>query len=176
MVLQDFTWFFEVTRVESSKRSGIESVRGEIIEALKREKALDRAGKSAGEGLAKITASGKDFVAATKSMGLSVESTGFFSRSENPLDVESDDFISDVFGLRDNRPTSNRVYRSGESFYIVSLAKTKPADSGYFGVERDSLRRQEISARKVLVIERLLESLRESSKISPNKNLLSQGG
>ncbi len=176
VVLQDFTWFFEVTRVESSKRSGIESMRGEIIEALKREKALDRAGKSAGEGLAKITASGKGFAAAAKSMGLSVERTGFFSRSENPLDVESDDFISDVFGLRDNRPTSNRVYRSGESFYIVSLAKTKPADSGYFGVERDSLRRQEISARKVLVIERLLESLRESSKISPNKNLLSQGG
>lgn len=176
VVLQDFTWFFEVTGVQSSKRSGIESVRGEIIEALKREKAVERARESAGENLAKITASGKGFAAIAKSMGLSAQRTGFFSRSEDPLDVESGDFISDVFGLRSNRPTPNRVYKSGETFYIVSLAKTKPADSGYFGVEKDSLKRQEISLRKVLVIERLLENLRESSKISPNKNLLSQGG
>ncbi len=176
VVLRDFTWFFEVTGVQSSRRAGIESVRGEIIEALKKEKAVERARESAGENLEKITASGKGFTAAAKSMGLSVESTGFFSRSQDPLDVESGDFISDVFGLRSNRPTPNRVYKSGEIFYIVSLAKTKPADSGYFGVERDSLRRQEVSARKVLVIERLLEDLRESSKISPNKNLLSQGG
>lgn len=176
VVLRDFTWFFEVTGVQSSKRSGIESVRGEIIEALKKEKAVERARESAGENLAKITASGKGFSGAAKSIGLSVERTGFFSRSDDPLDVESGDFISDVFGLRSNRPTPNRVYKSGESFYIVSLAKTKPADSGYFGVEKDSLRRQEISARKVLVIERLLENLRESSKISHNKNLFSQGG
>ena len=176
VVLRDFTWFFEVTGIQSSKRSGIESARGEIVETLKREKAVERARESAGEGLAKIGTSGKGFAAAARSMGLSVERTGFFSRSENPLDVESGDFIPDVFGLRDNRPTSGRVYRSGQNFYIVSLAKTKPADSGYFGVEKDSLRRQEISARKVLVVERLLEDLRESSKISPNKNLLSQGG
>ena len=176
VVLRDFTWFFEVTRVESSKRSGVESARGEIIEALKREKAVERARESAGENLAKITAPGKDFTAQAKSMGLSLGRTGFFSRSENPLGIESGDFISDVFGLRTNRPTPNRVYKSGETFYIVSLAKTKPVDSGYFGTERDSLRRQEVSARKVLVIERLLENLRESSKISPNKNLLSQGG
>ncbi len=176
VVLRDFTWFFEVTRVESSKRSGVESARGEIIEALKREKAVERARESAGENLAKITAPGKDFTAQAKSMGLSLGRTGFFSRSENPLGIESGDFISDVFGLRTNRPTPNRVYKSGETFYIVSLAKTKPVDSGYFGTERDSLRRQEVSARKMLVIERLLENLRESSKISPNKNLLSQGG
>ena len=43
VVLRDFTWFFEVTRVESSKRSGVESARGEIIEALKKEKAVERA-------------------------------------------------------------------------------------------------------------------------------------
>ena len=176
VVLRDFTWFFEVTRVQSSKRSGIESVRGEIVEALKREKGVDRARESAGNSLAKITASGKGFSGVAKSMGLSVERTGFFSRSEDPLDVESGDFISDVFGLRSNRPTPNRVYKSGETFYIVSLAKTKPADSGYFGIEKDSLRRQEVSLRKMLVVERLLENLRESSKISPNKNLLSQGG
>lgn len=176
VVLRDFTWFFEVAEVQSSKRSGIEFVRGEITEALKMEKAVERAREAAGENLAKITASGKSFSGAAKSMGLSVERTGFFSRSDDPLDVESGDFISDVFGLRSNRPTPNRVYKSGESFYIVSLAKTKPADSGYFGVEKDSLRRQEISARKVLVVERLLENLRESSKISHNKNLFSQGG
>ena len=176
VVLRDFTWFFEVTRVRSSKRSGIEPARGEIIEALKREKAVDRAGESAGGSLAKIIDSGKGFSGAAKSLGLSVERTGFFSRSEDPLEVESGDFISDVFGLRSSRPTPNRVYKSGETFYIVSLAKTKPADRGYFGNERDSLRRQEVSLRKTLVIERLLESLRESSKISPNKNLLSQGG
>ena len=176
VVLRDFTWFFEVTRVESSRRSGIESARGEIVETLKREKAVERARESAGENLAKITASGKGFAAAAKSLGLSVERTGFFSRSEDPLDVESGDFIPDVFGLRSDRPVPNRVYRSGETFYVVSLAKTKPADSGYFGTEKDSLRRQEISTRKVLVVERLLESLRESSRISPNENLLSQGG
>lgn len=176
VVLQDFTWFFEVTGVQSSKRLAVESVRGEIIEALKKEKAVDRARKSAGDSLAKITASDKNFTATAKSMDLSVESTGFFSRSEDPLDIESGDFISDVFGLRSDRPTPNRVYKSEEGFYIVSLAKTKPADSGYFGVEKDSLRSREISARKVLVIERLLEDLRESSNISHNKNLLSQGG
>ena len=105
-----------------------------------------------------------------------MEQTGFFSRSENPLGVESGDFISDVFGLRSDRPTPDRVYRSGKTFYIVSLAEIKPVDSGAFGLEKDSFRRQEVSARKALVVERLLEKLRESSKISPNKNLLSQGG
>ena len=176
VVLQDFTWFFEVTGVKSQKRSGIESARGEIVGALKREKAVERARESAGAGLEKITASGKGFPAAAKSLGLPLERTGFFSRSENPLDVESGDFVSDVFGLRNSHPTPKRVYKSGETFYIVSLAKTKPADSGAFGLEKDSLKQREVSGRKALVIERLLEDLRESSKIAPNKNLLSQGG
>ncbi len=176
VVLENFTWFFEITRVESSKRLGVESVRGEIVESLSREKAVDRARAAAEENLAKITASDKSFAEEAKSMGLSARRTGFFSRSDDPLDIESEDFISDVFGLRDDRATPNYVYRSGESFYIVSLAEIKPADSGYFGVERDSLRRQEVSARKVLVIERLLDSLRESSKISHNETLFPHEG
>ena len=176
VVLRDFTWFFEVTRVERPRRSGIESARGEILRALNKEKGVARAREAAGGDLGKIKASAKGFAAAARSSDRVVERTGFFSRSENPLGVESGDFISDVFGLRSNRPTMDRVYRSGETFYIVSLAETKPADSGAFGLEKDSFRRQEVSARKALVVESLLEKLRESSKISPNKNLLSQGG
>lgn len=176
VVLRDFTWFFEVTHVERSRRSGIESVRVEILGALSEEKAVERARETAGSDLGKIKASAEGFAAAAKSLDHVVEQTGFFSRSENPLGVESGDFISDVFGLRSDRPTLDRVYRSGETFYIVSLAEIKPVDSGAFGLEKDSFRRQEVSARKALVVERLLEELRESSKISPNKNLLSQGG
>ena len=176
VVLRDFTWFFEVTHVERSRRSGIESARGEILRALNKEKAVERAREAAGGDLGKIKASAKGFAAAAKSLDHVVEQTGFFSRSENPLGVESGDFISDVFGLRSDRPTPDRVYRSGKTFYIVSLAEIKPVDSGAFGLEKDSFRRQEVSARKALVVERLLEKLRESSKISPNKNLLSQGG
>lgn len=176
VVLQDFTWFFEVTSVEPSRRSGIESVRGEILRALKEEKAVERAREVAGSDLGKIKASGKGFAAAAKSLDHVVEQTGFFTRSENPLGTESRDFVSDVFGLRSANPTSDRVYRSAETFYIVSLAEIKPLDSGGFKVEKDSFRRQEVSARKALVIEGLLENLRESSKISPNKNLFSQGG
>lgn len=176
VVLRDFTWFFEVTHVERSRRSGIESARGEILRALNKEKGVERAREAAGGDLGKIKASAKGFAVAAKSLDHVVEQTGFFSRSENPLGVESGDFISDVFGLRKDRPTPNRVYRSGKTFYIVSLAEIKPVDSGAFGLEKDSFRRQEVSARKALVVERLLEKLRESSKISPNKNLLSQGG
>ncbi|MYH40036.1 MAG: hypothetical protein F4154_03640, partial [Candidatus Dadabacteria bacterium] len=148
VVLRDFTWFFEVTHVERSRRSGIESVRGEILRAVNKEKAVERARETAGGDLGKIKASAKGFAAAAKSLDHVVEQTGFFSRSENPLGVESGDFISDVFGLRSNRPTMDRVYRSGETFYIVSLAETKPVDSGAFGLEKDSFRRQEVSARK----------------------------
>ena len=176
VVLRDFTWFFEVTGVESSKRSGIESARGEILRVLNKEKAVERAGEVAGSDLGKIKASGKSFAAAAKSLDHVVEQTGFFTRSENPLGTESGDFVSDVFGLRSDSPTSDRVYRSAETFYIVSLAEIKPADSGGFKVEKDSFRRREVSTRKALVIEGLLENLRESSKISPNKNLFSQGG
>ena len=176
VVLRDFTWFFEVTGVEPSKRSGIEPARTEILKALKGQRAVDRAGESARNSLSEITSSDKSFAAAAGSMGLSVKRSGFFSRSENPLGVESGDFISDVFGLRNDRPISQHVYRSGETFYIVSLAETKPADSGAFMAEKDSFRQREISARKTLVVERLLENLRENSKIVHNRNLLSQGG
>ncbi len=174
VILRDFTWFFEVTGVESSRRSGIESARGEILGALKGEKAVERAREVAGSDLGKIKASGKSFAAAAKSLDHVVEQTGFFTRSENPLGAESGDFVSDVFGLRSESPTSSRVYRSGETFYIVSLAEIKPVDSGAFGLEKDSFRRREVSERKAFVIEGLLENLRESSKISPNKNLFSQ--
>ena len=173
VVLRDFTWFFEVTRVEPSKRLGIKSVRAEILKVLKGERAVERAKKSAGESLAKITSSAKIFPVAAESMGLSVKRSGFFSRSQNPLGVESGDFISDVFGLRNDQPTSQRVYRSGEIFYIVSLAETKSADTKAFMAENDSFRQREISERKILVIEHLLESLRENSKIVHNSNLLS---
>ena len=77
-------------------------------------------------------------------------------------------------GSEARAPTSSRVYRSGETFYIVSLAEIKPVDSGAFGLEKDSFRRREVSERKAFVVEGLLENLRESSKISPNKNLFSQ--
>ena len=174
VVLRDFTWFFEVTGVEPSRRSTVESVRGEILRVLKKGKAVERARETAGRDLEKIKASGKSFAAAAKSLDHVVEQTGFFTRSENPLGTESGDFVSDVFGLRSDRPTPNRVYSSGETFYIVSLAEIKPIDSGAFELEKDSFRRQEVSARKAIVIEALLENLRESSKISPNKNLFSQ--
>ena len=173
VVLQDFTWFFEVTGVEPPRRSAIESVRGEILRALKKAKAVERAREAAGRDLGKIKASGKGFAAAARSLDHVVEQTGFFTRSENPLGTESGDFVSDVFGLRSDRPTSERVYGSGETFYIVSLAEIKPVDSGAFGLEKDFFRRQEVSTRRALVIEALLEDLRESSKISPNKNLFS---
>ena len=104
MVLRDFTWFFEVTHVEPSKRSGLESARGEILETLKKEKAVKRARESAGSDLGEIRASGKGFAKAAKSLDLVVEQTGFFSRSDNPLGIESGDFVSDVFGLRSDRP------------------------------------------------------------------------
>ena len=176
VVLRDFTWFFEVTRVEPSRRLAVESVRGEILGALKREVAVERAMESAARELEKIRISDEGFAAAAGSLGLSVEKTGFFTRSENPLGTESGDFVSDVFGLRSDRPTPDRVYRSGETFYIVSLAETKSVDGGTFGLEKDSLRRREVSERKALVVERLLENLRESSKIVPNKNLFPRGG
>lgn len=175
VVLRDFTWFFEVTGVESSRRSAVESVRGKILGILKKEKAAERAREAAGSDLEKIKASGKNFAAAAKSLDHVVEQTGFFTRSENPLGIEFGDFVSDVFGLRSSRPTLDRVYRSGETFYIVSLAEIKPVDSGAFELEKDFFRRREVSARKTLAVEALLENLRESSKISPNKNLFSQG-
>jgi len=177
VVLRDFTWFFEVTHVESSKRSELEFVREEILEALKKEKSIDQAGESAEINLGKIKASGKSFKTVAKSLGFVVEQTGFFSRSDNPLGTEYRDFISEVFSLRNDRPTPDQIYKSGETFYIVSLADRKSIDSeALVESEKDYLRQRQISMQKRLVVERLLENLRENSKIVPNKNLLSHGG
>ena len=84
VVLRDFTWFFEVTHVERSRRSGIESARGEILGALNEEKAVEQARKTAGDDLGKIKASAKGFAAAAKSLD-HVVSRPAFSQGQRTL-------------------------------------------------------------------------------------------
>lgn len=175
VVHRDFAWFFEVTAATPSRRAELSSVREDVEKALREKKSLDAAAESARESLSKLV-SAKDFAKAAASLSLSVDETGFFKRSGPPLGIESPEFVSEVFGLDSDRPTPDRVYESGSSFYVVSLKEKKPADGEAFEKEKDSSRQRRTEARKNRVLEGWLEEMRKASKITPNPDILPQRG
>lgn len=176
IVRRNFAWFFEVTETKPSKPEEISSARERVVKLLKEEKGRKKAKDVAHARLKKIRASRKSFRSAARSMRLKVSRTGFFSRSELPLDITSPEFAADVFTLRKKRPTPDMVYESPLGFHIVSLRKKNPADKGDFESAKDSLRQQRVAKYTNMVIISWLEEMRKNSRITPNKDLFSQRG
>ncbi len=176
VVLSDSIWFFEVTEVTPAKRKELESVRGLVESAVKKAEAIEKARAAAEEFLGKTKTSGKSFEKSATVFNLSVSSTGFFTRMENPLEAESEKFAAGVFKLDPSNSISEEVYKSGETFYVVSLREIESVSSEEFEAEKASFKQQNIETLKAQLLESLLDKLRESSKIVPNENLLSRDG
>ena len=174
-VHRDFTWFFEVTAVNPSRPAELSSVREDVEKALREKKSLEAAREAAGENLSKLAAGG-NFEKTAASLGLSPAETGFFGRSRPPLAVDAPEFVSEIFGLDSARPTPDRVYESGSSFYLVSLKEKKPAAADAFEKEKDSFRQRWTESRRNRVLEGLLERARKTSTIRPNADILPQSG
>ncbi len=176
LVLSDSTWFFEVTEVVPGKHLPFEQARGMVESSIREKKAVQAARDAAADSLEKMKVSSESFSVAAKSLGLSIERTGLFTRGGTPAYFpDSPEFTIDVFGLDSDSPTSDEVYRSDSTFYLVSLAQTESADMEDFEQSIDELRRNEEDSRTQALISAVLEELRRNSKIVHNKALFPSG-
>ncbi len=172
LVLSDSTWFFEVTEVVPSERLAFEQARDMVESSIKEKKATQAAQEAAATSLEKIKNSSRSFPKVAKSLGLSVEQTGLFTRTEPPAYLpDSPEFVTDVFGLDSKSPTSDEVYQAASTFYLISLAETESTDMKDFEQSVEDLRKNEENSRTQALLSTVLEELRQNSKIVHNKAL-----
>ena len=170
-------WVFEVKEVVPSRGKKIEEAKEDIIIVLKVEKAKQTAGQKARETLAKLkTVKKKDLGDKTKSLGVELKETGYFTRLDSVPDINNEQLRSEAFEIDEKTVVSNKLYNVKDDFYIVSIKEKETADKEVFEQQKNELKEQELSRQQRTLRRDWLQNLRRESEISPNASLFPTQG
>lgn len=170
-------WVIEVVDIVPSKAMNIEEAAEEITAQLKNEKAKEITRKKAQETLTELKKTKKDeLTEKTKSLGVELLETGYFSRLENVPNINNENLRSEAFEINEATVVSNKLYNNRDDFYIVSLKEKQSADKEVFNLEKDALKEQELIRQQSNLRQNWLQNLRRESKITPNAALFPSTG
>jgi hypothetical protein len=111
---------------------------------------------------------------AAQQKGLSVEETGFFSRTAGviPKIGPAAEFMSALSSLTEKTPVPNEVFRTKEGNFVVKLSKVEAADVSKFPAVKADLERRLIFQKQDTYVTDWLGELRKKGKIDINKDVL----
>ena len=175
-IVGDTIWIFEVAEVSQPYQKNLDEAEKEIAEKLKTTKAKESSRLKAQEFLDNINKTKEGIMEFSKSKGLDVEETGFFSRLDNVPKINSDELKKDAFSLQKSNPMAPRVYISGERYYVASLKEIQEPDTQEFEEKKAELRNSEIARRRNDILSEWLQKLREEAKIIPNETIIRPRG
>jgi peptidyl-prolyl cis-trans isomerase D len=170
-------WVFEVKEVVPSRGKKIEEAKEDIITVLKVEKAKQTAGQKARETLTQLkTVKKKDLGDKTKSLGVELKETGYFTRLDSVPVINNEQLRSEAFEIDEKTVVSNKLYNVKDDFYIVSIKEKESADKEMFEQQKNELKEQELSRQQRTLRRDWLQNLRRESEISPNASLFPTQG
>ncbi len=163
--------------VAESKYSYIpayDDVRAKVDEAIIAKRTVELAEEYAKKALEQLKA-GKKMADVAPEKNL-IGETGLFSRAARfgiPKLGRIDGLLEDAFALTVKKPLADKVYRNGDTFYVVRLKQIKPADpQGLTEEGSEKLRQQVLQRKRSEVLQKRLKELREQADIVYSPSIL----
>ncbi len=170
-------WVYEVKDIVPPKAKSMEEANEEVTAQLKNAKAKEITRKKAQETLKELTKAKKEELnEKTKSLGVELLETGYFSRLENVPHINNESLRSEAFDINESTVVSNKLYNNKDDFYIVSVKEKQSADKEVFDQEKDALKQQELIRQQSNLRQNWLQNLRRESEIIPNAALFPSQG
>ena len=170
-VLEGDVWLIKLVEIEPQRQKTAEEAKGDVIEVLSIKKGSEAAKIAAEETLNKINTSKSSFKSSVESLGFKVKETGLFPRTNPPANLNVDDLKIDAFLLSQSSPNGTRIYKNGNSYFIISLKEKSNADRKEFEKEKDEIKNLQLQRQKAELVNEWIDKLREQSEIVPNPNL-----
>lgn len=165
-------WIFELTDVEPPKQIMLEGSGDHIIEILSIKKGREAAKIAAQETLNKLTKSKIPLKNATKKLRIKVNETAPFTRADPPKNLDIKDLTYDAFLLNNSNPTGKKIYRKGNSYFIISLKEKSEIDTEEYERQKPVIRIHQLQKRTNEILNDWLIDLRENSEVVINPNVI----
>jgi peptidyl-prolyl cis-trans isomerase D len=175
-IVGDTIWVIEVAEVSQPYQKNLHEAENEIAEKIKTAKARESSKLKSQEFLDNLNKTKEGIKEYSKSKGLDVEETGFFSRLDNVPKINSGELKKDAFSLEKSNAVAPRVYISGDRFYVASLKEIQEPDAQGFEEKKAELRDNEIARRRNDILSDWLRKMREEAKIIPNESIIRPKG
>lgn len=158
---------FMVSERKASYLPEFETVRAQVEEELRGERAREAARKHAEELLAKVKEAPDRLAAIAAENGLAVEDIAPFSRRDGSLSGISDvpELREAAFQLGPDQPVAPRVYQGGANYFIAVFQERLPAEENAFAEQKDALLEQERKRLELTLVEEFLNYLKGKAKI-----------
>ncbi|MFI5322132.1 MAG: SurA N-terminal domain-containing protein [Thermodesulfobacteriota bacterium] len=170
-------WVTETEEIAQPREKSLDEAKEQAVQAIKLEKSNLETRKKSEEMLQKLKLVKKETLPAeAKKLGLELKETGFFSRSEPVPHIDSQQLTVDAFEMDPKSGVSNKIYKNGDVYYIVSIKEIKGADPEEFNKVKDVLRDQELQKQRSQVIQKMIQDLRRKAQITPNSELFPSKG
>lgn len=170
-------WVIELSEITEPREKTLEETKPEIIEAIKNEKSKAQARKKANEALVKLSSGNKeDMAAATKELGLTLNETGPFTRTERVPEINLEQVKNEAFKIEDGTKVLGRVYENNNNFYVVIFKEKIGADPAEFEIQKTELQEQELQIERNSVLTKWVQNLRREAKIERNPDLFPAQG
>lgn len=154
----------------------LEDARSEIEKGLRDTKALELATKKANELLDQLK-KGKDIKELASELGLLLEETGSFFRSdpEIPKVGALQETKPGGMAISPLHPFSDRVFsQKGGNVYIFAFKEDYGADMELFEKQKDQLQQKMLAEKKQKALQRFVESLKTRARIEIQPKLLEE--
>ncbi len=167
-------WVFELKEIKEKTQKSLDDAKDDITATLKKAKGSEAARIAADESLKKLLGDGSvSFKGLASSSNLDVKQSELFSRSKAPDELNIEDLKLDAFLLTKADPTAKKIYKSGDSYYIISLKERKNVSRGQFDREKDEIMNQQLTRQRGELLSAWIDTIRNQSEIVPNPNLMS---
>ncbi len=173
----DSIWFAELKDIVPSKERSFDQAKGDVIKTVNLENSRAETSKKAGDALQKLKAANKgEFANKAQALGLEVNETGLFTRTQQVPKIGIKELGLLAFSLNEGSAVAPKVFNNGNSYYIVALKEIEEVNKQEFENQKAQIEQQELARQRRALFEDWIQRLKQESDIRPNEDILSNQG
>lgn len=166
-------YILKLTNKKESRIPPFEEVKEEVTRKVVATKSEEKA-RQVAEDLLKKIRDGKNILEIARGAGLSVEETGFFTRTAGviPKIGPVKDSGTILAPLTEKNPLSKEVLQTKDGYFIVRLSAVEPADQNKFVSVQKKLEKQLTSQKQEEFFQNWITQLKSKATIDINQDVL----
>ena len=166
------SYILKLVDKKESRIPPLEEVKEEVKQKVIAKKSEEKAHQVT-EDLLKQLQGGKDIREVAKAAGISLQETGFFTRTAGviPKIGPVKDAGSLLAPLTEKNPLSREALQTKEGYFVVRLSTVEPADQNRFSEARKTLEQRLANQKQEEFFQNWLSQLKSKAKIDINKDV-----
>ena len=166
-------YILKLTHKKESRIPPFEEVKEEVTRKVVAAKSEEKA-RQVAEDLLKKIRDGKDIREIARGAGLSVEETGFFTRTAGviPKIGPVKDSGSILAALTEKNPLPKEALQTKDGYFIVRLSAAEPADQNKFGSVQKNLEKRLTNQKQEEFFQNWIAQLKSKATIDINQDVL----